>query len=217
MSDTTEAVDTKDHETPPKPWERQQGEPTKAAEGFRIYRDLGPRRSSGKVAETLKVSTAITYGWSRRWYWVARSQAWDDEQDRIGREATLQEVADMHRRHAQIGVVMLDKVAARLLGSSESNVEQLDASKLNARDLGYLADIAVKIERSARGEITAKVAIEHSGNVGHVVKSLQTEDARAAEAIAALVEAGVFPPETMAALGVGDVTELPPEDDEDDE
>lgn len=149
------------------PWERQKGEPPKAAEAFRIYRDLGPRRSLTKVRETLGVSSTMVERWSRKHRWVSRAEAWDDEQDRIGREATLAEVEAMHKRHANLAVSMLNKVAARLIGDPESPlpVKPLDPNKLNARDLGYLADVAVKLERTARGEIESRVAVETSGQV----------------------------------------------------
>ncbi len=147
------------------PWERQKGEPTKAAEAFRIYRDLGPKRSLPQVAEKSQTSHANVARWSRRWNWVERSRAWDDEQDRVGREATLAEVEDMHKRHATLAVTMLNKVAARLIGQKESGITALDPSTMSARDLITMADVAVKLERTARGEIESRIAVEHTGEV----------------------------------------------------
>lgn len=110
----------------PDPWERQTepegGEPAKAFHAFTVYRDLGAKaRSLEKVAAALRlqasggqfaaIETADGGGhrrvpknvevWSKTWKWPARALAWDEEQDRIKREAMAAEVVEMGKRHAQ--------------------------------------------------------------------------------------------------------------------
>jgi hypothetical protein len=182
------------------PWERQQDEPPKAFEAFVAYRDLGPQRSQVKVGKRLGVSSTLTERWAQRRSWTDRALAWDDEQDRVGREATLAEVRAMHRRHAEIAVLILNKVEARLIGNEAEGINALDPSKLTPRDLATLTDIAVKLERVARGEAAALVGIRHSGAVVRAQLPTPNDDQRTAEAIVALVEAGVLPEELLKAI-----------------
>uniref|UniRef100_A0A7C2ZYB4 Uncharacterized protein n=2 Tax=Thermorudis TaxID=1649508 RepID=A0A7C2ZYB4_9BACT len=142
--------------TETKPWERLPGEPAKAYHAFTIYRDLSPKeRSLRRVAEVLgygrskdkkgrlKVPATIEK-WSRRYRWVDRALAWDDEQDRLRREAQREAVEEMLRRHAQEAVALQTKALQRL--------RELDPSELSPGDvLRYFIE-AAKLERISRGE-----------------------------------------------------------------
>lgn len=189
----------------PEPWERQRDEPPKALQAFRTYRDLGSRRTHTKVAEACKVSESMVHRWASVWNWTERVRAWDDEQDRVAREATLADIADMHRRHAQLAVALLNKAAFKLIGDDAQGITPLDPNKLTARDIAVIMEAGVKLERTARGEAVTRVAVtqEIEATTGLAPAD---EDERTAEALAALIEAGVPPPAVMCALvptGVG--------------
>lgn len=57
----------------------------------------------------------------------------------------------------------------------------------------------VKLERTARGENETRAAVSHEIDAT-IRLAPADEDERTAEALAALVEAGVLPPEVMTAL-----------------
>lgn len=184
----------------PEPWERQRGESPQATEAFRLYRDLGPQRSVRKVSEACHKNESLLNRWSQRWAWVERAASWDDEVDRLARLNAVEEVAEMHRRHAQLAVVMLNKVGMRLLGSEDNNVQAIDTNTLSISELARLADVAVKIERLARGEPETVVAGAPAAGAApdeyRAVSRLMSDDDLVAEAEA--LAAKLFEDETPA-------------------
>ena len=75
----------------------------------------------------------------------------------------------------------------------------------------------MKLERTARGENETRVAVSHEIDLT-IRLAPADEDERTAEALAALVEAGVLPPEVLRALvpiGVGNdgIIDIPDEED----
>lgn len=136
------------------PWERQPRETDVAFQAFVVYRDLPDRRSCAKAGKLLGKSSKLMEDWSAQHHWVDRVAAWDREQDRVARKATLDEIAQMHRRHANLAVTMLNRAAARLVGSDDpiSPVTALDTSKLTATEVARLAEVGARLERQARGE-----------------------------------------------------------------
>lgn len=128
----------------PDPWERQEGESTKAYEAFCIYRDLGIQRSIAKVVSTLGKSKALLEGWSSKHGWVERAAQWDSEQDRVARQQQLDEIKKMRKRHASIAGQMLIKAAEAL--------QNLDPEEIKAQDVSRMVDVASKLERISRGD-----------------------------------------------------------------
>lgn len=137
----------------PAPWERQPGEPARAFAAFCLYRDMpAHERSLRAVAERLsskgsgrgRRSTRPLERWSTRWRWVERARAWDDEQDRIAREAQLRAVQEMRERHAREAMALQSKALERL--------RQMDPAELSPRDVLWYFVEAAKLERLARGE-----------------------------------------------------------------
>jgi len=126
-------------------WERLPGESAKNYEAFCRYRDMGPNRSQEKTARELSKSRQLLARWSALYRWPERAIAWDDEQDRLAREAHTRDILDMRRRHAQLAKEVLDKVQAA--------IQHLDAAELKTGDLARLLDVASKLERTSRGDI----------------------------------------------------------------
>ncbi len=130
------------------PWERQEDESPKSWEAFRAYRDMGPgRRSLRKLPELIgRVPNykPVLDRWSVKYKWQDRVRAWDDYQDKVGRDAALKELEEMKKRHIQQAVGLQTKALMRL--------QKLSPDELSAGNvLGFISE-AIKIERMARGE-----------------------------------------------------------------
>lgn len=133
----------------PKPWERQPDETTKQYEAFCVYRDMGTERTHEKVGKRLGKSTGLMERWSSKNQWVNRVTAWDDEQERIEREAAqkqqLEAIKKMRTRHAAIATQMLLKATAAL--------QKLPPEEVKATDISRMVDVASKLERISRGDV----------------------------------------------------------------
>ncbi|MGN0998659.1 MAG: hypothetical protein ACI4PO_03830 [Faecousia sp.] len=154
------------NENTPKPWERQPGETPKPFEAFCVYRDMGLERSLSKVAAKLSKSETLMGRWSGQYDWVKRAAAWDDEQERVEREAKekqrLKDIAKMRERHAGIAVTMLVKAATAL--------QVLPPEEIKAQDISRMVDVASKLERISRGDV-GDVIEERNG--GEAVSPVQ--------------------------------------------
>lgn len=146
MSTMAEYVD----QSPARPWERQPGESPKAFQAFATYRDLGPGRTIDAAYCTAKGLPPGSRRAARRWFtwsvqhrWVERVAAWDAEQDRLRRERAAKELEEMHERHAAMAKAFIAKVVER--------IKTLDAAALTPRDMATWFDLAVRVERVARG------------------------------------------------------------------
>lgn len=141
----------------PRPWERQPRESEEAFYAFTLYRDMSPRkRSLRRVADLIDGHEGVTREprrrhvpgrikrWAERFAWVERALAWDEEQDRLRREAQREAVEEMLRRHAQEAVALQTKALQRL--------RELDPSELSPRDVLAFFVEAAKLERISRGE-----------------------------------------------------------------
>ena len=135
-------------------WERRDKETRQAFEAFAVYRDAGTSRSLQKTAKELSKSLALMKEWSARWDWVERSLAYDDYQDEQRRSRLERSRLEAIERHALI--------ARQGLGIVVQGLRGLKPAALNARDLGYWFDIAVKVERQSLGEATEIVKLDIS-------------------------------------------------------
>lgn len=129
----------------PEPWERQNGEGVKAFDAFVAYRDMEKPRSIRKVAQKLGKSETLIARWSSEKEWVKRVEAWDDEQDRIAREAQIDEIKKMRKRHTQLAVDMLEKAARAM--------NMIPDEEMTALDVNRFAETASKLERISRGDV----------------------------------------------------------------
>lgn len=144
------------------PWERQEGESTKAFEAFCVYRDMGIQRSLSKVSEKLQKSDTLMGRWSRTYDWVERAAAWDSEQDRIIRQQQLDDIKKMRKRHASLAEDMLLKAAQALKFIPEDEVK--------ASDISRLVEVGSKLERISRGD-SGEVVEERDG--GEAINPVQ--------------------------------------------
>lgn len=129
----------------PDPWERRDGESAKAYEAFCVYRDLGTQRSIRSVCQKLDKSRQLLSTWSAKYEWVSRCAAWDAEQDRIARQAQIDEIKKMRKRHADLASAMLIKAARAL--------QRIPDDEIKAGDISRMVDTASKLERISRGDV----------------------------------------------------------------
>ena len=129
---------------PPEPWERQKGESLKAFEAFALYRDMS-QRSIRTVAQQLDKSATLIGRWSSTHEWQKRVSAWDAEQDRLARQAQIDEIKKMRKRHTDMATAMLAKAARALTKIPDDEIKASDVSKM--------VDTAAKLERISRGDV----------------------------------------------------------------
>lgn len=158
----------------PEPWERREEESTKAYEAFCTYRDMGRERSLSKVAEKLQKSETLMGRWSRTYDWVKRAAKWDDEQDRIEREAARKEqereIREMRKRHADLAKVMLIKSAKALARIPDDEIKPGDISRM--------VDVASKLERISRGDVGEVVEERDGGKAAPAVTFYMPDNGR---------------------------------------
>lgn len=137
-----------------KPWEKQEGESSKAFEAFAMYRDLGLKRTQAEVGRQLGKSENLMNRWSMRYDWVKRAEAWDAEQDRILAKAQLDDIKKMRKRHADVASAMIIKAAKAL--------QRIPEDEIKAGDISRMVDVASKLERISRGDV-GEVVEERQG------------------------------------------------------
>lgn len=150
----------------PLPWERQPRETPKAFEAFCAYRDMGTDRSCSKVAAVVGKSFSLMQQWSQKNGWVERAAAWDDEQDRLKRDADqkaqIEAIKKMRKRHTEVAVKMIDM--------AEAAIDTILAGEIKPSDLPRIVDIATKLERISRGDVGEVIEERHGESVAPTVQ-----------------------------------------------
>ena len=82
--------------------------------------------------------------WSANHNWVARAAAWDREQDRVARQARLEEIEQLDREDAQLGSLMIRAAIEAMPAAARQLRRQPHA-------LQEWLKTAVKIRRDALG------------------------------------------------------------------
>jgi hypothetical protein len=127
-----------------------EGESATCFSSFCVYRDLGPQRTLAKAAEIAQRSTAVFEGYSKKGNWVARAAAWDLAKDRAAREAELEAIRDMRKRHVEIAL-NLQQLGLLSLESYLKRVQEQGAV-LSAEELLKVLRQGTDLERLTRGE-----------------------------------------------------------------
>jgi len=169
------------------PWEQQQDESNKAFKAFKLYLDMGYKRTVKKVALSLGAkSFTYIYEWSSKFKWRDRVKAWEKDQSRLQLAASYENyksVCEEHLQQAkQLRQLMRVPTQALALKLKDSNskkdiksvaIEELD--KMHTKDLLELVmksartlELLVKVERLAIGaptEITqSEMDLEFNNN-----------------------------------------------------
>ena len=140
------------------PWYRQPGEGAKAYQAFVIFRDMGPDRVVADVAKAMgRASAAMIYKWSAQNNWQERVRQYENHLQKVATKAAEKARTEMLARHANEAMLMQQIALQKLREVNPETVTVGDAVKM--------VDVAVKVERLARGEPTENVKEETSGEV----------------------------------------------------
>lgn len=95
-------------------WERKKGESSEAYTAFKLYYQMGSKRSCSKVAQSLLKSRVLITGWCSKWDWVERARAYDNELARQEFAEACNAIKKMNEQQAQIGLLIQKKALEAL-------------------------------------------------------------------------------------------------------
>lgn len=165
-----------------KEWEKTETETSKAYEGFRVYRDMGPGRSLSQVADELGKSLRLLKKWSSQHSWVKRAEAYDEHMERHSQQVVERKLEDLNQAHLDMAksaresvMVPLNALLKRIEKVNEDgnfsseDFENIPVEKLIniARPYVKLALDVIKLERLLYGLPTQTIKTE--GTIGHEV------------------------------------------------
>ncbi len=136
-------------------WHRQPEETRRAAEAFRVYRDMGDERSLEKVGIALGKSTALIERWSARYGWVNRIKAYEDYLDQIRLEANRKAIVEMSERQANNALVLQNLGMTRIVTLPKDEQGRVKPEALQKIGLGEAVRLVTegfRMERVARGQ-----------------------------------------------------------------
>lgn len=134
-------------------WERKKGESSEAYTAFKLYYQMGAKRSCSKVAQSLLKSRVLITGWCSKWDWVERARAYDNELARQEFAEACNAIKKMNEQQAQIGLLIQKKALEAL---KEMKSKELYPKLL----LQYLVQGAGLERKSRESDIDMKVNIE---------------------------------------------------------
>jgi hypothetical protein len=156
---------------------QREGESSKAFQAFVLWRDMGDTRSYPAVARKLSKSRTLIKRWGSKFRWQERLREHLQYQDAERLDSQRKAIEEMNSRHINASILFQDKLLERL--------KSIDISTLAPRDLVRMYEVAVAVERSARGlnPGTKLAAVEQfeirrpTGNiVSDAVKALSAVD-----------------------------------------
>lgn len=134
-------------------WERKKGESSEAYTAFKLYYQMGEKRSCSKVAQSLLKSRVLITGWCSKYNWVERARAYDNELARQEFAEACNAIKKMNEQQAQIGLLIQKKALEAL---KEMKSKELYPKLL----LQYLVQGAGLERKSRESDIDMKVNIE---------------------------------------------------------
>ncbi len=127
-------------------------ETSKAAEAFRAYCDLGPRRSLAKVAESLGKKSGyvrLLEKWSSDFNWVQRARDYDDEEAQERRWKREEAIATMNERHVLLAMEAQERASKQI-------EELIKAKAFGSVAAVQLLKLGIDAERLAMGAATER-------------------------------------------------------------
>ena len=135
------------------PWEMQINEDPLRFEAFRVWRDCGPgARRTRVVADHVDRTTTTINIWAKENDWAARTAAWDRHCDTVARQAELDAIQDMKKRHVQISMQMQALGVAELSKLLRTAKKNSKKNCLTAADAARLVEQGMRLERLNMGE-----------------------------------------------------------------
>jgi hypothetical protein len=198
---------TKDHKRQPmdkdrKPFERQTWETDVAWATFKIYRDIPTATRTMDAARIVcKKKPAYSskmYQWSAKHWWPERTSEWDRELDNREREARLEAVADMKKRHTKSARKMQEFGDLLLESLLDDARIQLAEATTKAKKKKVLTRLAVSLgvkpkdlkEMIDTGQKLERLNLDEPGEIVET-RSGPAELNKAKEQIAALLKRAV--------------------------
>lgn len=126
-------------------WDRQKEEGEKAYEAFTIYRDMGPERSITKVSQQLHKNRALIGRWSRKFDWIERCLAYDNNLQKEAHAEAVKKARKMAARH--IGI------ALKMQAEAVEALEKTDPENIKPKDIIAFIREGTKLERENRQDI----------------------------------------------------------------
>lgn len=123
---------------------------------FKLYLELGPKRTFTMLADEIGIRAEIFSGYAARWRWNERIERHRKHLDKVAQQEAERVSKEMGRRQARLGGLLQAKAeeALNLL------LYDSDENRPSANDVAKLAEVGAKIERAAVGErVTQSPAI----------------------------------------------------------
>lgn len=152
-------------------WERKKGESSESYAAFKLYYQMGDKRSCAKVAKNLGRSNTLISGWCSKWDWVERARAYDNELARQEFAEACNAIKKMNEQQAQIGLLIQKKALEAL---KEMKSKELYPKLL----LQYLVQGAGLERKSRESDVEIK-----TGNKGKEVNETDYADDGLTEAL----------------------------------
>lgn len=133
-------------------WERQPGESVQAFEAFKIYRDLGLKRSNQEVCKQLSKSRQLISRWKAAWNWDERVRAYDNALEREAHKEAVKNLKDMTSRHIRISVQLQNKALEAL--------QKMKVEDMSPRDIREYIKLATELERLNRTSAAMEKELE---------------------------------------------------------
>lgn len=124
------------------PWERQPGESEQAFEAFKIYRDLGVKRSNAEVCKQLSKSRQLISRWKSKYEWDERVRAYDNDLEKQQHAEAVKNLKDMTGRHIKIAMSLQRKALEAL--------DKLKVEDMTPKDIKEYIKMATELERLNR-------------------------------------------------------------------
>ena len=123
-------------------WERQPGESVQAFEAFKLYRDMGLKRSNHAVCEQLSKSRQLISRWKKQWDWDSRVRDYDNELEKEAHKEAVKNLKDMTSRHIKISMQLQRKALEAL--------DKMKVEDMSPKDVKEFIKMATDLERLNR-------------------------------------------------------------------
>ena len=131
-------------------WDKRAKESGPAFAAFQAYREMGPQRSTAKVAQSFSKSKRLIDRWSGTHDWVARASAWDKHLDQKGQKAEERAVAAMRTRHIKIAERLQDAGSAELEKLAKAIADAPETAKMTVEQVLRMLREGTLMERLNR-------------------------------------------------------------------
>lgn len=154
-------------------YERQTHETVQSYEAFKVYMNLGIKRSLVKVCEETGKGKSCIAEWSSKHKWVKRVLAYERDMSRLQIAENENRIKKALKRHADTGELFQTKSIEVL---KSLNIKSFNG--MNPLQLCRLLDISIDMERKALGiaSVTDEVKLNQSQERLDIHKRLMNED-----------------------------------------